>query len=129
MRFAPVAGDHSMTVILVRGTAKLRLYASQAARTRQPEFNLNTGDPTKSVRVLVTKRAPLVVAERFKMLEALFPGRIDLGLGRAPGTDQMTARALRQHLATALHHGLAQAPARWLAAYEKQGQKREQFAV
>ena len=52
-----------MTVILVRGGAKLRLYASQAARTRQPEFNLNTGDPTKSVRVLVTKRAPLVAAE------------------------------------------------------------------
>ena len=57
------AGDHSMTVVLARGTARLRLYAAQAARTRQPEFNLNTGDPTKSVRVLVTKRAPLVAAE------------------------------------------------------------------
>lgn len=57
------AGDHSMTVILVRGSARVRLYAAQAARTRLPEFNLNTGDPTKSVRVLVTKRAPLVAAE------------------------------------------------------------------
>lgn len=57
------AGDHSMTVVLTRGTARLRLYAAQAARTRQPEFNLNTGNPTKSVRVLVTKRAPLVAAE------------------------------------------------------------------
>jgi luciferase family oxidoreductase group 1 len=38
------------------------------------------------------------VAERFKMLEALFPGRIDLGLGRAPGTDQATAHALRRRL-------------------------------
>src|SRR5216683_3439285 len=42
--------------------------------------------------------APLVVAERFKMLEALFPGRIDLGLGRAPGTDGATAHALRSRL-------------------------------
>ena len=36
---------------------------------------------------MLPNHAPLVVAERFKMLEALFPGRIDLGLGRAPGTD------------------------------------------
>ena len=43
-------------------------------------------------------RSPLVVAERFKMLEALFPGRIDLGLGRAPGTDGATAYALRSRL-------------------------------
>ncbi|MBN9581502.1 MAG: MsnO8 family LLM class oxidoreductase, partial [Afipia sp.] len=38
--------------------------------------------------VMLPNHAPLMVAERFKMLEALFPGRIDLGLGRAPGTDQ-----------------------------------------
>src|ERR1700757_3038787 len=37
--------------------------------------------------VMLPNHAPLVVAERFKMLEALFPGRVDLGLGRAPGTD------------------------------------------
>src|SRR5262245_26632275 len=37
--------------------------------------------------VMLSNHAPLVVAERFKVLEALFPGRIDLGLGRAPGTD------------------------------------------
>ena len=37
--------------------------------------------------VMLPNHAPLVVAERFKMLEALFPGRIDLGLGRAPGTE------------------------------------------
>lgn len=46
--------------------------------------------------VMLPNHAPLVVAERFKMLEALFPGRIDLGLGRAPGTDQPTMVALRQ---------------------------------
>ena len=46
--------------------------------------------------VMLPNHAPLMVAERFKMLEALFPGRIDLGLGRAPGTDQTTMHALRQ---------------------------------
>jgi len=48
--------------------------------------------------VMLTNHAPLMVAERFKTLEALFPGRIDLGLGRAPGTDQVTAFALRRRL-------------------------------
>jgi luciferase family oxidoreductase group 1 len=48
--------------------------------------------------VMLPNHAPLVVAERFKMLEALFPGRIDLGLGRAPGTDGATAHALRSRL-------------------------------
>src|ERR1700692_4754796 len=55
---------------------------------------------TKNIRVgsggvMLPNHAPLVIAERFKMLEALFPGRIDLGLGRAPGTDGATAYALR----------------------------------
>src|SRR6202047_366754 len=48
--------------------------------------------------VMLPNHAPLTVAERFKMLEALFPGRIDLGLGRAPGTDGATAYALRSRL-------------------------------
>ena len=48
--------------------------------------------------VMLPNHAPLAVAERFKMLEALFPGRIDLGLGRAPGTDGVTAHALRNRL-------------------------------
>ncbi|MGA3308072.1 MAG: LLM class flavin-dependent oxidoreductase [Xanthobacteraceae bacterium] len=46
--------------------------------------------------VMLVNHAPLMVAERFKVLEALFPGRIDLGLGRAPGTDPVTAYALRR---------------------------------
>jgi len=46
--------------------------------------------------VMLPNHAPLVVAEQFGMLEALHPGRIDLGIGRAPGTDQKTARALRR---------------------------------
>jgi luciferase family oxidoreductase group 1 len=46
--------------------------------------------------VMLPNHAPLVVAEQFGMLEALHPGRIDLGIGRAPGTDPVTARALRR---------------------------------
>jgi len=46
--------------------------------------------------VMLPNHAPLQVAERYKMLEALFPGRIDLGLGRAPGTDPVTSYALRR---------------------------------
>jgi luciferase family oxidoreductase group 1 len=46
--------------------------------------------------VMLPNHAPLVIAEQFGTLETLFPGRIDLGLGRAPGTDQLTLRALRR---------------------------------
>ena len=48
--------------------------------------------------VMLPNHAPLVIAEQFGMLEALHPGRIDLGIGRAPGTDQVTAAALRRTL-------------------------------
>jgi luciferase family oxidoreductase group 1 len=58
---------------------------------------------TRSIRigaggVMLPNHAPLIIAEQFGTLAALFPGRIDLGLGRAPGTDQATARALRRNL-------------------------------
>jgi luciferase family oxidoreductase group 1 len=46
--------------------------------------------------IMLPNHAPLVIAEQFGTLESLFPGRIDLGLGRAPGTDQVTAYALRR---------------------------------
>ena len=57
---------------------------------------------TSSIRVgsggiMLPNHAPLVIAEQFGTLETLFPGRIDLGLGRAPGTDQLTAMALRRN--------------------------------
>ena len=60
---------------------------------------------TKTIRVgsggiMLPNHSPLVIAEQFGTLESLFPGRIDLGLGRAPGTDTATARALRRDLAT-----------------------------
>ncbi|PWG03719.1 LLM class flavin-dependent oxidoreductase [Sphingosinicella humi] len=48
--------------------------------------------------VMLPNHAPLVIAEQFGTLESLYPGRIDLGLGRAPGTDQAAARALRRNL-------------------------------
>ena len=58
---------------------------------------------TKTIRVgsggvMLPNHAPLVVAEQFGTLATLYPGRIDLGLGRAPGTDRLTMRALRRHL-------------------------------
>jgi luciferase family oxidoreductase group 1 len=61
---------------------------------------------TKTVRVgsggiMLPNHSPLVIAEQFGTLASLFPGRIDLGLGRAPGTDQLTARALRRDLVAA----------------------------
>jgi luciferase family oxidoreductase group 1 len=48
--------------------------------------------------IMLPNHSPLVIAEQFGTLESLFPGRIDLGLGRAPGSDQLTARALRRNL-------------------------------
>src|SRR5437763_14921027 len=58
---------------------------------------------TKTIRVgaggiMLPNHAPLVIAEQFGTLESLFPGRIDLGLGRAPGSDERPARRLRRTL-------------------------------
>ena len=58
---------------------------------------------TKTIRVgaggiMLPNHAPLIIAEQFGTLATLYPGRIDLGLGRAPGSDQLTARALRRNL-------------------------------
>jgi luciferase family oxidoreductase group 1 len=62
------------------------------------------GTPTIRVGaggIMLPNHSPLVIAEQFGTLASLFPGRIDLGLGRAPGSDQMTVRALRRHPAAA----------------------------
>src|SRR3546814_5549713 len=64
----------------------------------------HVGQATDSIRIgsagiMLPNHAPMVIAEQFGTLEALFPGRIDLGLGRAPGSDQRVARALRRTLA------------------------------
>jgi luciferase family oxidoreductase group 1 len=61
------------------------------------------GAGTRSIRIgaggiMLPNHSPLVIAEQFGTLESLFPGRVDLGLGRAPGSDMQTARALRRNL-------------------------------
>ena len=58
--------------------------------------------------VMLPNHSPLTVAEAFGTLATLYPGRIDLGLGRAPGTDQLTARALRRHMDAPSEDGFAQ---------------------
>ncbi len=62
------------------------------------------GHATSSIRigaggVMLPNHAPLLIAEQFGTLDALFPGRVDLGLGRAPGSDQRVAQAIRRNLA------------------------------
>jgi luciferase family oxidoreductase group 1 len=69
------------------GTAPEILITRIAAETRR--LRIGSGG------VMLSHYSPLKVAETFRMLEALYPGRIDLGIGRAPGSDQRTARALR----------------------------------
>jgi len=64
---------------------------------------------TKTIRVgsggiMLPNHSPLVIAEQFGTLEALYPGRIDLGLGRAPGTDMRTAAALRRNMETSANN-------------------------
>ena len=71
----------------VASTSPETLIAHLAASTQR--MHVGSGG------VMLPNHAPLAVAERFGMLEALHPGRIDLGLGRAPGTDQRTAMVLR----------------------------------
>jgi luciferase family oxidoreductase group 1 len=66
------------------------------------------GAGTSSIRIgaggiMLPNHAPLVIAEQFGTLEALFPGRVDLGLGRAPGTDRAAALALRRNLQSDEH--------------------------
>ena len=63
------------------------------------------GSKTSTIRigaggVMLPNHAPLIIAEQFGTLEALYPGRIDLGLGRAPGTDQAAAYAMRRNLSS-----------------------------
>lgn len=83
-----VAEHHGMPA--VASSAPAVLIAHLAARTST--IRLGSGG------VMLPNHAPMVVAEQFGTLAALHPGRIDLGLGRAPGSDQFTAFALRRHM-------------------------------
>src|ERR1700678_2381330 len=80
-----VAEHHGMPAVASSAPAVLIAHIANATST------LRVG----SGGVMLPNHAPLIVAEQFGTLEALHPGRIDLGLGRAPGTDPVTARALR----------------------------------
>jgi luciferase family oxidoreductase group 1 len=74
--------------------------------------------------IMLPNHAPLQIAEQFGTLESLFPGRIDLGLGRAPGSDGMTARALRRNLnadATAFPRDVLELQALFAEAGPNQG--------
>jgi len=86
-----VAEHHNMPGIASSSPAVLIAHLASATST------LRVG----SGGVMLPNHQPLVIAEQFGMLEALHPGRIDLGIGRAPGTDQVTALALRRSLAPA----------------------------
>src|ERR687894_281359 len=81
-----LAEHHNMVGIASAATAVAIGYVAGGTRT----IRVGAGG------IMLPNHAPLVVAEQFGTLESLYPGRIDLGLGRAPGTDQITARALRR---------------------------------
>jgi luciferase family oxidoreductase group 1 len=82
------AEHHGMTGIASAATAVVIGHVAAATKT----IRVGAGG------IMLPNHAPLVIAEQFGTLEALFPGRIDLGLGRAPGSDQRVARALRRTL-------------------------------
>src|ERR1019366_1385613 len=81
-----VAEHHGMSAVASSAPAVLIAHLADATST----LRIGAGG------VMLPNHSPLVVAEQFGTLEALHPGRIDLGLGRAPGTDPQTARALRR---------------------------------
>jgi len=83
-----LAEHHNMTGIASAATAVVIGHVAAATST----MRVGSGG------IMLPNHAPLVIAEQFGTLASLFPGRIDLGLGRAPGTDQVTARALRRDL-------------------------------
>lgn len=80
--------EHHNTAGLASGSPEIMI-AHVAAQTRS--IRLGSGG------VMLPNQAPLKVVETFRLLQAMYPGRIDLGLGRAPGTDQRTALALRRN--------------------------------
>ncbi len=85
-----VAEHHGMPGIGSAATSLVIAHAAAATST----IRVGAGG------IMLPNHAPLVIAEQFGTLAALYPGRIDLGLGRAPGSDQVVARALRRNLDT-----------------------------
>jgi luciferase family oxidoreductase group 1 len=89
-----LAEHHNMSGIASAATAVVLGQVAAVTRT----IRVGSGG------VMLPNHAPYLVAEQFGTLEALFPGRIDLGLGRAPGTDPVAARAMRRDLARGAEH-------------------------
>jgi luciferase family oxidoreductase group 1 len=85
-----MAEHHSMPGIASAATAVALAYVGARTST----IRIGAGG------IMLPNHAPLIIAEQFGTLESLFPGRVDLGLGRAPGTDQAAAYALRRNLAS-----------------------------
>ena len=85
-----VAEHHNMDGVASSATSVLISYIAGGTKT----MRVGSGG------IMLPNHAPLVIAEQFGTLATIYPGRIDLGVGRAPGTDQMTMRALRRTLAT-----------------------------
>ena len=83
-----VAEHHNLSGIASAATSVVIAHLAQGTRT----IRVGAGG------VMLPNHPPLVIAEQFGTLEALHPGRIDLGVGRAPGTDRLTLRALRHDL-------------------------------
>jgi luciferase family oxidoreductase group 1 len=83
-----LAEHHNMPGIASAATAVALAYIGAGTST----IRIGSGG------IMLPNHAPLMVAEQFGTLASLFPHRVDLGLGRAPGTDQLTAQALRRHL-------------------------------
>ncbi len=89
-----LAEHHNMASVASSATSVLIGYVAGATST----IRVGSGG------IMLPNHATLIVAEQFGTLESLYPGRIDLGLGRAPGTDQITARAIRGENMMAVHN-------------------------
>lgn len=81
-----MAEHHNMENIASSATSVLLGYVAEATKT----LRIGSGG------VMLPNHSPLVIAEQFGTLATIYPDRIDLGLGRAPGTDQLTANAIRE---------------------------------
>jgi luciferase family oxidoreductase group 1 len=119
---APIADGHSISEAL-ENTRRMAVKAEQCgyhrvwlaehhamrgvASSATAVVIAHIGGATSKIRIgaggiMLPNHAPLIIAEQFGTLDALFPGRVDLGLGRAPGTDMHTARALRRNISNSV---------------------------